>query len=71
MVVEEALPDLLQDLLRAAKGQAPYQDLPADKRLQALFRAIEYGTGKPPPAAKPKDQPEATEPVEAEGVTIL
>jgi hypothetical protein len=71
-VIDDALPSLMEDLVKAAQGKPPYNDLPPDKRLAALFRAIEYGAGKPPPASKPAE-PEtnaAEEEHEAEGVTI-
>lgn len=45
--VKKALPDLFGDLLKAARGQAPFHDLPPDKRLAALFKVLEYGAGKP------------------------
>lgn len=45
--VRDALPDLLGDLMKAARGLAPFDTLPPDKRLAALFRVIEYGAGKP------------------------
>lgn len=47
LAMTRALPQLFADLLKAAKGEAPFDTLPPDKRLAALFRAIEYGAGKP------------------------
>jgi len=46
-IVREALPDLFADLLKAARGEAPFHDLPPDKRLAALTKALEYGAGRP------------------------
>lgn len=59
LVVTEALPGLFGDLLRAARGEAPFETLPPDKRLAALFKAIEYGAGKP--VASDKQRPPSDE----------
>src|SRR6187200_383289 len=45
--LSDALPDLVKDLLSAAKGMPPYETLPPDKRLSALFKALEYAAGRP------------------------
>ena len=45
--VKRLLPELFQDLLRAARGMPPFRDLPPEKRLMALTKAIEYGAGRP------------------------
>lgn len=45
--MSRVLPELFDDLLAAAQGKGPYVDLAPDKRLAALFKAIEYGAGKP------------------------
>jgi hypothetical protein len=45
--VSRALPRLFDALLAAAEGKGEWKELPVDKRLQALFKAIEYGAGKP------------------------
>ncbi len=45
--LKAALPGLTSDLLKAARGQHPYDTLPPDKRLAALFKALEYAVGRP------------------------
>jgi hypothetical protein len=45
--VRRELPNLFGALLRAVNGQGEYHDLAPDKRLTALFKAIEYSVGKP------------------------
>ena len=47
LAVQEALPSLFSDLLKAARGEGVWTALPVDKRLAALFKAIEYAAGKP------------------------
>ena len=68
-LLREKSADLVADLLKAATGQAPYASLPADKRLAALLRALEYGIGRPAPRReppKPDDEDEKSE----EGLSI-
>lgn len=43
----KATPGLVRDLLRAARGQVPWKGLPPEKRLAALFKALEYAAGRP------------------------
>lgn len=38
---------LVTELLSAALGRGDWKDLPLDKRLQALIKALEYAQGKP------------------------
>jgi hypothetical protein len=59
----EALPDLSRDLLKAARGIPPFDNLPPDKRLAALFKALEYAVGRPSAVDK---QP-APDPTSKEG----
>jgi len=40
-------PELVKDLMDAAKGRGRWSNLPVDKQLAALFRALEYAHGKP------------------------
>lgn len=44
--VKRQLPNLMDDLLKAARGQGEWKDLPLTMRLTALQRCIEYGVGK-------------------------
>lgn len=44
--------ELVGLLLKAAKGEPPFEDLPADKRLTALQRCLEYSLGRPTPGPK-------------------
>lgn len=73
-----AVPDLGKLLVAAAKGEAPYDTLPVTDRLKALFKALEYGVGRPEAISKvpldpgktgeePEDDEEAPEP---EGLTF-
>ena len=45
--VKRKAPDLMKDLLAAALGQAPFEQLKPETRVGALLRALEYGVGKP------------------------
>jgi len=45
--VKRQLGGLFSELLRAAKGEGSWKELPPAGRLQALLKAIEYGVGKP------------------------
>lgn len=62
-----AAPQLLDDLLAAAKGEGVFADLPSKLRLTALMRALEYALGRPTVAA-----PKATDPdvPEDQGIRI-
>jgi hypothetical protein len=52
---------LSKELLDAALGRGAWHDLPLDKRLQALTKALEYAVGRP--VARKDDQaPETQEP---------
>jgi hypothetical protein len=60
---EQALPDLMADLINAAKGAGRWHDLPLEKQLDALKRALEYAVGRPRAAEKPStDEPEKPRP---------
>lgn len=61
---------LAKELMDAAFGRGRYDDLPSDKRLSALFKALEYSIGKPPPAAKSAPPPEPEKPAEPAGITF-
>ena len=41
------MPELFDELLRAANGEGDWKELPLPQRLTALFKALEYGAGKP------------------------
>lgn len=58
--------ELAQSLLDAAMGRGDWTNLPLDKRLQALTKAMEYAVGKP---TTKRDTPE-TEPPAPAGLTI-
>lgn len=45
--VARKMPELFDALLDAAAGRGEWHDLALDKRLAALFKALEYGAGKP------------------------
>lgn len=50
---------LFAELVDAVYGQGNFSGLPADKRLAALFKLMEYTVGKPARAnAKPESDPE-------------
>lgn len=72
--LQEALPDLTADLLKAARGRAPFDTLPPDKRLAALFRALEYAVGRPttvdkaPPPDAPTKDPDGGEAEQPGGI---
>ena len=55
------LGDLTNELLDAALGQGDFVELKPETRLHAIFRAMEWGMGKPPTAPKP--EPPKTEKV--------
>lgn len=64
--VRRQLPRLMRDLINAAMGRGKYHDLPSDKRLAALLKAIEYGVGKPIGLDKqqgPEKEPEPEAPL--------
>ena len=44
---DQERPSLVKDLMDAAKGRGRWSNLPVDKQLAALFRALEYAHGKP------------------------
>lgn len=71
-LLRESAGDLLADLLKAARGQPPFTNLPPDKRLAALLRALEYSVGRPAPLRRPPEVAEnADEAAEAEeGLSI-
>ena len=58
--------ELAQNLLDAAMGRGDWTNLPLDKRLQALTKAMEYAVGKP---TTKRDTPESEPPAPA-GLTI-
>lgn len=71
-VVREALPELFESLLKAARGLPPFDDLPAEKRLAALTKALEYGAGRPVAVDKsPGPSGEGGEAEEPHGLTIV
>lgn len=41
-------PALAEELLRAAKGEPPFNELDPKDRLNAILRALEHGIGRPP-----------------------
>lgn len=53
-------PELAEELLKAARGEDPYDELPEKDRLAALIRALEWGLGRPATRKpeKPDDRPE-------------
>ena len=48
---------LVEALMDAALGKGDYTDLPAEKRLQALFKANEYVVGKSTTEGKASEGP--------------
>lgn len=57
---------LSEELLNAALGRGNWHDLPLERRLVALTKALEYAVGRP--TARKDDEPPA--PAEAPGLTI-
>jgi hypothetical protein len=51
-LVRTATPDLMGELLKAAKGQDDFADLSPAQRLSAIIKALEYGVGRPTAAPK-------------------
>jgi hypothetical protein len=46
LVVRDGLAESLQELVEASRGKGHWKDLPAQSRLTALLKVIEYGVGK-------------------------
>ena len=44
---EREKPALVKALMDAAFGRGPFENLPPDKRLSAVIKALEYAHGKP------------------------
>jgi hypothetical protein len=61
--------ELSEQLLKAALGQDEWHELPLDKRLTALTKALEYAVGKPT-TQKSAPSSEAREP-EPQGLSIV
>lgn len=57
-IITRDLESLARELLKAAHGRGRFSDLPGDKRLQAVLRALEWGLGKPTTRAARADQPD-------------
>lgn len=71
--VRRALPELFKELLAAARGVGAWKDLPAEKRLAALTKAIEYGIGRPisvDKLTKPEEPDDGEGPESASGIVI-
>lgn len=47
---------LSRELLDAALGRGEWHDLPLEKRLAALTKALEYAVGRPVQRSSPKDE---------------
>ena len=48
---------LSKELLDAALGRGEWHDLPLEKRLTALTKALEYAIGRPTPRKDPEEKP--------------
>ncbi|HLE82194.1 MAG TPA: hypothetical protein VJA25_13030 [Dehalococcoidia bacterium] len=70
---KKALPGLMDELLKAAKGQGDWKGLTQRERLTALLKAIEYGVGRPTTVDKqgPKDVQSEGDGVEAAGLLAI
>lgn len=72
-ILRDELPALFDDLLKAARGKPPYEDIGPDRRLLALNKALEYGYGRAISLDKnPVKEPngEGGDPEKAEGLSI-
>lgn len=65
----DAAPKLAKELLKAALGQGPFDDLKSAERLAAIQRCLEYGVGKP--TATPKEKPKPVEAEESRGLEVV
>ena len=60
----------IKDLIKAAKGQEPYDGLSAKERLDAWKTVLAYGVGRPTTTVKGPETPEAP-PEEPEEVNLV
>lgn len=67
--IVNAVPDLGRMLVAAAKGEKPFETLSPQDRLKALFRALEYGVGRPEAISKVGADPKGEKPDEDEDET--
>lgn len=62
---ENAAAEMARELVKAARGEAPYQDLPVVERVKLMQKCLEFGIGRP--GAGPKHEPKSEEPEEGDG----
>ena len=61
---------LSKELLDAALGNGDWHDLPLEKRLQALTKALEYAVGRPVQRTPPKGDDDGTPSEETGGLEL-
>jgi len=64
-VFERASPDMADEIVKAAKGEAPYEELPVDERVKLMLKVIEFGIGRP--GAGPKREAASPQEAQADG----